>query len=205
MKRLNKQDFTANLRDFLSGLPDGDIEERIDFYSEMIDDRIEDGLSEEEAVKEAGDPEEIAEEIIREFPFFKLVKAKIMPKHKLSSAEIIALSVGAPLWIPLVIAALIVVFSVYVSMWAVTASCWAVDLSLALAFFPSSIASFVIFCIQGHTLTGIMMLGYGLVSGGLSIFVFFGCRAATRGLWLLAKKTLLGIKYLCIGGRRRNG
>lgn len=205
MTALNKQEFISILRESLSGLPDGDVEERTAFYGEMIDDRLEDGLSEEDAVSEIGDPKEIGEQIISEFPFFKLVKAKLMPKRKLSSGTVIALLLGAPLWIPLVIAALSVVLSLYASAWAVVASLWAIDVALGLAFVPGSIAALVIFCIQGHTLTGIMMLGYGLVSGGLSIFVFFGCRAATRGLWALTKKTLLGIKYLCIGGRRRNG
>ena len=46
---MNKQEFLKNLRVSLSNLPQEEIEERIIFYSEMIDDRIEEGLSEEEA------------------------------------------------------------------------------------------------------------------------------------------------------------
>ena len=38
---MNKQEFLAELRKRLSGLPQADIEERIVFYSEMIDDRTE--------------------------------------------------------------------------------------------------------------------------------------------------------------------
>lgn len=47
---MNKQEFLVKLRKGLSGLPKEDIEERLTFYSEMIDDRMEEGLSEEEAV-----------------------------------------------------------------------------------------------------------------------------------------------------------
>ena len=47
---MNKQEFLVQLRNALSGLPKDDIEERIEFYSEMIEDRIEEGLSEEEAI-----------------------------------------------------------------------------------------------------------------------------------------------------------
>ncbi len=43
---MNKQAFLTQLRKGLSGLPQEDIEERLAFYSEMIDDRIEEGLSE---------------------------------------------------------------------------------------------------------------------------------------------------------------
>lgn len=202
---MNKQEFISILRESLSGLPDGDVEERTAFYGEMIDDRVEDGLSEEDAVSEIGDPKLIGEEIISEIPLLKLVKAKIMPKHKLSPGIITALLVGAPLWIPLVIAALAVVFSLYASLWAAVISLWAADLALALAFVPVSLVALVAFCIQGHLLTGVMMLGGGIFSGGLSLFLFVGCRALTCGLWILTKKTILGIKYLCIGRKKGNG
>ena len=47
---MNKQEFLAQLRKGLSGLPKEDIDERLTFYSEMIDDRMEDGIPEETAV-----------------------------------------------------------------------------------------------------------------------------------------------------------
>ena len=47
---MSKQEFLAQLRKGLSGLPKEDLEERLTFYSEMIDDRIDDGMAEEEAV-----------------------------------------------------------------------------------------------------------------------------------------------------------
>ena len=37
---MNKQEFLTQLRQGLSGLPQDDIEKRLTFYSEMIDDRI---------------------------------------------------------------------------------------------------------------------------------------------------------------------
>ena len=46
---MNKEKFLDALRRRLSGLPQEDIDERIAFYEEMIDDRMEEGLSEEEA------------------------------------------------------------------------------------------------------------------------------------------------------------
>ena len=44
-----KNEFMEQLRSRLVGLPSQEVEERLGFYSEMIDDRIEDGLTEEEA------------------------------------------------------------------------------------------------------------------------------------------------------------
>ena len=56
---MRKQEFLAKLRKGLSGLPQDDIEERLIFYSEMIEDRKEEGLSEEEAVAAIGSVDEI--------------------------------------------------------------------------------------------------------------------------------------------------
>ena len=47
---MNKRDFLIRLRQELSGLPQDDVEERLAFYAEMIDDRMEDGLEETEAM-----------------------------------------------------------------------------------------------------------------------------------------------------------
>ena len=45
---MTKKEFLSGLRKKLSGLPQEDSEERLNFYSEIIDDRVEEGLSEEE-------------------------------------------------------------------------------------------------------------------------------------------------------------
>ena len=49
---MSKTEFLTELKKALEGLPEEDIEKSLEYYSEMIDDRIEDGLSEEEAVAE---------------------------------------------------------------------------------------------------------------------------------------------------------
>ncbi len=42
---MRKSEFLAALRKGLNGLPQADIDASIEFYSEMIDDRMEDGLT----------------------------------------------------------------------------------------------------------------------------------------------------------------
>ena len=58
---MNKEEFLNALRSALAGLPQEDIEERLAFYSESIDDRVEDGLTEEEAVEAIGTVAEVRE------------------------------------------------------------------------------------------------------------------------------------------------
>lgn len=56
---MNKQEFLKELRGRLAGLPEEDIDERLTFYGEMIEDRMEEGLSEAEAVSAIGSVDEI--------------------------------------------------------------------------------------------------------------------------------------------------
>ena len=46
---MRKQEFMDDLRSRLSALPPPELEERLSFYEEIINDRMEEGLSEEEA------------------------------------------------------------------------------------------------------------------------------------------------------------
>ena len=65
MKRI---EFLNQLKAQLWALPEADIQCSLDYYSEMIDDRMEDGLSEEEAVAAIGDLDEIVKQILNETP-----------------------------------------------------------------------------------------------------------------------------------------
>ena len=119
---MNKIEFLTVLRERLQGLPEEDINKSIDFYCEMIDDRVEDGMSEAEAVDALGNIEEIISQILSEVSLPKLVKEKVKPKRALKAWEIVLLILGAPLWIPLVAAVLITVLSIYLSIWSIIIS-----------------------------------------------------------------------------------
>lgn len=190
---MSKQEFLARLRQGLSGLPQDDIEERLTFYSEMIDDRVEEGLSEEEAVVANGDVEEIVAQIIADTPLAKLVREKIRPKRKFGTWEILFLILGSPIWLSLLIAVFAVIISLYATLWSVIISLWAVEVSLwgcALG----GILGGVIIGFVANKLPGIALAGAGIVCIGLSIFLFYGCKAATKGILLLTKRMALGTK-----------
>ena len=65
---MRKQDFIKELRINLSFLPKEEIEDRISFYCELIDDKIEEGLKEEDAIKSIGSVDEIINQIINDMP-----------------------------------------------------------------------------------------------------------------------------------------
>ena len=63
---MDKQEFLRRLRQGLSGLPREELEDRLIFYSEIIDDHMEEGLSEEQAVLAVGPIGEIVEQVLGE-------------------------------------------------------------------------------------------------------------------------------------------
>ena len=138
---MNKQEFLAELRKGLSGLPQGDIEERLSFYSEMIDDRMEEGLSESEAVAAIGSVSEVVAQILEEIPLTKLVKEKVKPSRTLKAWEIVLLALGSPIWLSLLIAAFVVILAVYIVMWSVIVSIWAIEISLAACALGGAVAA----------------------------------------------------------------
>jgi len=191
---MTKEEFLEELRTALSGIPKEEFDERISFYSEMIDDRMEEGMTEEEAVAGVGTVKEIADQTVSDIPMSKLVVEKIKPQRTLRGWEIVLIVLGFPLWFPLLIAALAVALSVYIVIWSLIIALWAIELSLAASFF-AGLAGMVFYFIQSHPITAIASLGVGLLSAGLTIFMFFGCKEATLGILKLTKLVALKIKY----------
>ena len=192
---MNKQEFLTRLREGLAGLPREDAEERLAFYEEMIDDRMEEGLSEAAAVAEIGPVETVVRQIVAETPLPKLVKEKMKSNRRLRAWEIVLLVLGSPLWLALLIAAAAVVFAVYVVIWAVVVSLWTVDLALAVSAVGCLAGGVVLLC-RGDATRGLLGIAAALALAGLSIFGFYGCKALTKGAAWLTKKIALGIKSL---------
>ena len=195
---MNKKEFSQKLESRLDFLPEKDKNERIEFYLEAIDDRIEEGLTEEEAVAAAGSIDQIVSQIIEETPLSKLAKKKIKPKRRLGAWEIVLLILGSPIWISLLAAVFVVVIAIYAVLWAVIISLWAVFAALV----GTATCGFLYglgLLLVGNMATGVALIGAGAVCAGVSIFGFFGCKLATKGTLTLTKKIAVGIKICFVG------
>lgn len=190
---MNKLEFLSALRNNLYGLPNEDIEKSLDYYSEIIDDRIEDGLTEEEAVEILGPVNEIASQILMETPLPKLVKTKVKPSRPLKIWEIILLILGSPVWVSLLLAVAAIIFAIYISLWAVIVSLYSAVFSFAIGGLMGIIGFIPLLCI-GNLAQGSFLLGAGLICAGLAVLSFFGCNKITKGVIVLSKKIFLGIK-----------
>ena len=194
---MNKQEFLDSLQNGMAGLPLDEINERINFYAEMIDDRIEDGMTEEAAVEAVGDVKEIVAQILQEIPLAKLVKERVKTSHRLKAWDIVLIVLGAPLWLPLLVAAGAIVLSIYISIWAVIISLWAAVGSVAGAGFGGILAG-IFFLVQGLVAQGWAMIGAGIGCLGLFILFLMGCKELTKGLVWMTKKIALALKHRCI-------
>ena len=198
---MTKQEFTDSLRKALSGLPKDEAEERLAFYAEMIDDRMEEGASEEEAVAGAGSVEKIAARIVSETPIAKIVKERVKPKREFRAWEIALIILGFPVWFPLLIAAGVMVFSLYVIIFSLILSLWAVEVS----FGACALGGFVLAAlslVRGDLLPALAVFGISVFSAGAVILFYHVCLAATKGLIRLCGKLALAIKKLFIKKER---
>lgn len=195
---MTKIQFLLELNNALAGLPRVDVEERLSFYSEMIEDRMEDGLFEEQAVTSVGTVEEIAAQIRSELVAANPPVVEPVPKKNINTATVIALILGSPIWASLLIAVFSVVFSLFVTLWSVIIAFWAVFASLVVCAFCGVLCGLVL-AVSG-SISGLAIVGAGVICAGLAIFLFFGCRALTKSMAILTGKLVFWIGK-CFKGR----
>ena len=192
---MNKTQFFEELRRRLYGLPEKDIEERLAFYSEMIDDRVEEGLSEEAAVAEIGSVDDVVSQILSDTSLPSLIMERIRPGKGMPVWGTVLVILGFPLWFPLMLAFGAILLSFYIVLWAMVVCLWAVE-ACFLAGALGGIAGGAFFILRGYVSQGILLISGGLVSAGLAIPMLMACAAATRGVGALTRAIAVGIKSL---------
>lgn len=203
---MTKAEFISELRTRLSKLPNLDVEERIRFYEEMINDRMEEGLSEEEAVNDIGTIDAIYYQVSQDAPKTHLKLNKSWQNVRKRRNKIIILASTAIVWAPILIALAAVAFSAAVSisaiaislyavLWSLVAVVWALFTSFTVSV-PASLVMSLSYLFSGNIISGIGIIGCGMVFAGLAIFSFFGALYATKGSVLLTKKIINAIKEL---------
>lgn len=193
---MNKEVFLHQLRIRLSQLPEEEIQKRLDYYAEIIDDMAEDGISEEDAAAGFGDINEIAQKIMQEVPLPTLMKSKVKPKNGWSTTAIVLAVVGSPLWLCLLFAFIAVVCSVYLVIWASILCVYAVVLSLGVCGLYFLYKAFTLLTVGiGYSL---LTFGSGLALLGLCLLSVLAAKAVTVYLLKGTKWFALQVKGLFI-------
>lgn len=180
---MTKADFLQLLERALAQLSDEERQKNLEYYSELLDDMMEEGMTEAEATAKLGSPNQIAQSILQEMPLGKLVSTRMKPKSGWTPLAIVLAVVGSPVWVPLLLAAVAVVLAVFVSIWALGFAAVAVVLGLVVA-----VVATPIIAIKAATLTlpvGLLLLGAGLVLLGLCVLGGLMAVELCKLLWQL--------------------
>ena len=198
---MNKKDFSQALHRLLSDLPWADVVSSAEFYEEMIADRMEEGLSEEEAVAQVGSPAQIAARIRLEMPEKPAPEPSEREKPQRGALFWTLLIVGSVVWLPLLGAAVAVAVSLLAAAFSVFVSLWAVVIALggaSLAWLCAALLS----ALQHNLLSAGMLCGLSLFGAGLCILAVFFCRFLTKKVFGWTKN---GVKKVLDRIRERRG
>ena len=190
---MNKQEFLTELKQHLKGIAPEDISGSLEYYSEMIDDAVEDGMTEEEAVASLGDIEEIVKQLRTREKSTKTSapppepEVSVMPETESSHSSdtnrtviIILLIVCIPLIIGLVSGAA----GIYIGMWGTVIGLYAAAVGIGISGAAMIISSPII---QSAMPEILVQAGIGLVLLSLSAPFFMICNLLSKGLVELLK------------------
>ena len=192
---MNKTQFLKELEIKLTGLSNEDIQKTLEYYNEIIDDKIDGGMSEEEAIKELGNIDDIVSQIISETPIKKIIKEKAKKKHTLRTWEIILLILGAPLWFPLILSIIVIILSIWVVLFSLVISFYAIDFALAVSGICFSL-SVIPFSAAGFIPHGLFICGIGFVLAGVAVLMFLLLKQFVKFIFLTAKISWNAFKKL---------
>lgn len=116
---MTKDEYLSELRVGLAAFSKDEVDRAVSFYEEMVDDRVEAGVSEEEAVGSLEPPAEAAARIISEMPAVPRAAARLRsPKTPRSwfVAFVVAAVIGSPVWIPLTLGVIIAVIGCFIGL-----------------------------------------------------------------------------------------
>ena len=188
---MNKQEYLTQLRAALACLPEGEIEESVAFYTEMIDDRVADGLTEEEATAQLDDPKAAARAIIADFPVVPRTVVRTKQRNRALYWTLVIL--GSPLWLTLLLAAGMLVLAGLLTIWCLILGLWLLAAGL-LAGGPLGIGVCLWALAVGQPAYGVFELGSGLLCFGLGLFCLHGAVAASKTLMQVSRQWIAKAK-----------
>ncbi len=196
---MTKSEFLYELEQSLRKAKKQERDKFISYYDEMIADYIEDGISEEEAVKKAGSPNKIAGEILEELDTVFLP----LPATGSKIVNITLLILGFPLWGALLLTAILMLLSVAMAILCVYMAIWCIPFATgvgAFAFFITSLVSIIgaPVIMTGNIAVGITQLGMGIASVGIAILFAFATISTAKQFTQTTIKITQSIKRIAL-------
>lgn len=159
---MDRIDFIEVLADELSyRVKPSEIHQLINYYDEIIDDLMDDGFSEQEAVAKLGDPKKLAKEAAG------VEEIEIEVPRRFNPLVIILLIIGFPLWGSLLFAFLMVLLSVYIVIWCLPFTTGTIGVSFVFGGIVAAVLS--PFLMMDALFMGVTQLGVGMLLFGLGL------------------------------------
>ena len=194
---MTRLEFIKILRKKLNGIPKADLEETLDYYNEILSDKIEDGMSEADAINSLGSIDDIVNTTLSEISFPKLIKEKLGLNKKLKTWQIILLASTFYIWIPLSIALFAVLLALYTVLWSGVIVVGAVGAS-SVACAPVMLIWGIIDIFAGDVASGVLFIGFSFLFLGVALL--FGVLTKHFAILMVevCKKIVIKIKSLFI-------
>lgn len=154
---MNKTDFLKNVKEAMPPVPLKNMTRALSFLGKRIDSRIRDAASEEAAIEDLGSVERFAKLATACVPLYSILKARVLPKRKLRTAERILVAVTSPLWLLGLLLAELLMLGLCAAVCFVAFAVYAVDLMAAVCF-VLSLVSVPLDVIRGGYLKGALAL-----------------------------------------------
>ena len=214
---MSKREFLEALRSKLAGLSQEEREKTMIYYSEMIEDRMEEGATEEEAVAAVGEFEDILAGVPHSSmpqpvpweqpepepeietepkPKAEPVQPKSTKNNNSQLVKAIIILVSAPIWFPVVITVVSLLFSLVVTVFSLGVSLIGVGIG---GFF-----SMIRFFVDGRIPQGFFMMGLGFAGTGIAILCIAGLTSLGKWCVNLCKKGFAKLKELVKGKEQTN-
>ena len=184
---MNKQEFLAALARELEPLPREERYQTLNYYDELIDDRLEDGQDEGAVIQSLGDPKAVAEELLGE------EEQPLVPGRGLRVWVIVLLVLGFPLWGSLLVTAALVLLCVFLCLYIPAFVLGVLALSLLAGAVLGVAGTPFLIADTGLAAGG---LGAGLFQLGLAIGMLGLAALCAVGFWYTGKATAKAGKAL---------
>lgn len=193
---MNKRSFMRTLSRKLRPLSRDERQASLAYYNEMIQDGMEEGLSEEQAVMRLGSADEIAGQIMQNPSAGQNTRIR----RGIGTAGIIALAVmAAPVWMPIGIGAAAILISVAAALFSAYAAVWAAFVSLYAAFLalavcgPAGLLGMLAGFSKGNPAQAMLFLAAGCALMGIALLLLVILNRCTLYLARFTKWSLKGM------------
>ena len=172
---MTTEEFLTQLRKALQALEQTARASTVQYYREILEDRMEEGLTEEAAVAEMEPIETIAADILSD------AAARGACRPRRSGWATAMMILGSPLWLAWLLVLGALILAIYAVAWSVIVALFSAVAALGAGVLAGVFALFLYW--TAYPMTGLFLLGAGFVCAALGIALFFPSLALAR--WLI--------------------